>query len=47
MRFPCATYRVVLARYVGPELREWIETKLERWLGLQINREKTRVVNLR
>jgi len=38
---------VVLARYVGPELREWIENKLEKWLGLQINREKTRVVDLR
>jgi RNA-directed DNA polymerase len=38
---------VVLARYVGPELRAWIETKLEGWLGLQINREKTRVVALR
>jgi len=38
---------VVLARYVGPELREWIESKLETWLGLQINREKTRVVDLR
>ena len=38
---------VVLARYVGPELREWIEAKLEKWLGLQINREKTRVVDLR
>jgi RNA-directed DNA polymerase len=38
---------VVLARYVSPQLRQWIEEKLEGWLGLQINREKTRVVDLR
>ena len=24
----------------------WIESKLEGWLGLEINRDKTRVVNL-
>jgi len=38
---------VVLARYVGPELRNWIEHQLEGWLGLQLNRAKTRVVDLR
>jgi RNA-directed DNA polymerase len=38
---------VVLARYVSPQLRDWIEGKLEGWLGLQINREKTRVLDLR
>ena len=38
---------VVLARYLSPQLRGWIESKLEGWLGLQINREKTRVVDLR
>jgi RNA-directed DNA polymerase len=38
---------VVLARYVSPQLRGWIEGKLEGWLGLQINREKTRVLDLR
>ena len=37
---------VVLARHISPQLRGWIEGKLERWLGLQINREKTRVLNL-
>lgn len=37
---------VVLARYQGRELIEFIETKLETWMGLEINREKTRVVNL-
>ena len=38
---------VVLARYISPRLRGWIEAKLEGWLGLQINREKTRVLDLR
>jgi RNA-directed DNA polymerase len=39
---------VVLApRCVGRELNRFIEDKLENWLGLEINREKTRVVNLK
>ena len=39
---------VVLApRYVGTKLTSFIEDKLETWLGLEINREKTRVVNLK
>jgi RNA-directed DNA polymerase len=38
---------VVLARHVSPRLRHFIEGKLEGWLGLQINREKTRIFNLR
>jgi RNA-directed DNA polymerase len=38
---------VVMARYISPKLREWIEGKLEGWLDLQINRDKTRIVNLR
>ena len=37
---------VVLARYVGPQLRGWIERTLEGWMGLKLNGEKTRVVNL-
>jgi RNA-directed DNA polymerase len=37
---------VVLARYQGPQLREFIETKLETWMGLEINRDKTRVIHL-
>ena len=37
---------VVLARYQGPKLQAWIEATLEGWLGLKINRDKTRVVNL-
>jgi len=38
---------VVLARYISPRLRHWIEGKLEGWLDLQINRDKTRVLDLR
>lgn len=38
---------VVLARYISPQLRDWIEGTLEGWLALQINREKTRVIDLR
>jgi RNA-directed DNA polymerase len=37
---------VVLARYISPQLRKWIEDKLETWLQLTINREKTRVLNV-
>ena len=38
---------VVLAWWMGPRVRHWIEDKLERDLGLTINREKTRTVNLK
>jgi len=38
---------VVLARYQGCRIDEWIRRHLEDWLGLEINRQKTRVVNLR
>lgn len=37
---------VVMARYQGPKLTQWVESILEDWLGLKINRTKTRVVNL-
>jgi RNA-directed DNA polymerase len=38
---------VVVARHQGQRLRTFIETKLETWMGLEINREKTRVVHLK
>lgn len=38
---------VVLARYQGKQLNEWIEAKIEGWLGLEINRAKTRVIELK
>ncbi len=37
---------VVLARYQGARLQRWIESTLEGWLGLEINREKTKVIKL-
>jgi RNA-directed DNA polymerase len=38
---------VVLAYYQSAKLKEFIESKLETWMGLEVNRDKTRVVNLR
>jgi RNA-directed DNA polymerase len=38
---------VVLARHQSGRLSSWIEAKLESWMGLEINREKTQVVNLK
>ena len=46
VRFPRATRLVVMARYQGERLTGWIESKIEGWMGLVINREKTRVVDL-
>src|SRR5712671_2711050 len=37
---------VVLARHISPQLQCFIEGKLEGWLGLQLNREKTRILNV-
>lgn len=37
---------VVLAYNIGPRITGWIESKLEDWMGLELNRDKTRVVNL-
>jgi RNA-directed DNA polymerase len=37
---------VVMARFIDHRITNWIEAKIEEWLCLQINREKTRVVNL-
>jgi len=38
---------VILARYIGPQLEAFIEAKIEGWLGLKINREKTRILDAR
>ena len=38
---------VVLARHQSVRLRQYLEDKLEKWLGLELNREKTRVVDVR
>jgi RNA-directed DNA polymerase len=37
---------VVMARYQGKQLQQWISHTLESRMGLEINREKTKVVNL-
>jgi RNA-directed DNA polymerase len=38
---------VVMARFQGARMDEWITNRLEDWLGLSINREKTCVVRLK
>jgi RNA-directed DNA polymerase len=38
---------VVFARHRMDEVAGFIEAKLERWMGLELNREKTRIVNFR
>jgi RNA-directed DNA polymerase len=37
---------VVLAKYQGSDLQGYIEEKLEGWMGLELNREKTKIVEL-
>ena len=37
---------VVLARYIGRRIPQWIERTVEDWLGLAINRRKTQIVKL-
>ena len=37
---------VVMARYTGERITDWIEHTIESRLGLTINREKTKIVNL-
>jgi RNA-directed DNA polymerase len=38
---------VVLARLQTRRLAQFIESKLEQWMGLELNRDKTRIVRLR
>lgn len=37
---------VILARFIGSRIPAWVEQTVEEWLGLTINRQKTRVVRL-
>jgi RNA-directed DNA polymerase len=37
---------VIMAKYIGPRIPAWVEQTVEGWLGLTINREKTRIVRL-
>jgi RNA-directed DNA polymerase len=38
---------VILAQYQGERMSSWVESMLEDWLGLSLNREKTRTVDLK
>jgi RNA-directed DNA polymerase len=38
---------VILVRHIDRSLTDWIESRLEGWMQLVINRQKTRVVDLR
>ena len=38
---------VILAYYQGWRLTKWVEQTLEEWMGLKINRDKTRVIDLK
>jgi RNA-directed DNA polymerase len=38
---------LVLARHIDQPLTDWIESRLEGWMHLKVNRQKTRVVDLR
>jgi RNA-directed DNA polymerase len=37
---------IIMARYIGPRITTWVEHTVEGWLGLTINRTKTRAVVL-
>jgi len=37
---------VILARYIGPRIKDWVKKKLEGDLGLEINRNKTSIVQV-
>jgi RNA-directed DNA polymerase len=38
---------VILARYQGEQLQNWIKYAIEDWMKLEISQEKTKIVNLR
>jgi len=38
---------VIIAKYVGSEIKNWVEAKIETWMDLTINREKTKIVELK
>ena len=37
----------IFARYQGDRINMYVESKIETWLGIELNREKTKVINLR
>jgi len=38
---------VIMARYIGTGITNWVKAIAEDWMGLTINRDKTKIVNLR
>ncbi len=38
---------VILARYMGTSITDWVTATVENWMGLVINRDKTRIVRLK
>jgi RNA-directed DNA polymerase len=46
VRFPRATHLVLMARFIDGRIIGWVEETVEGWLGLKINRKKTRVIML-
>jgi RNA-directed DNA polymerase len=36
-----------LTRYPSKAIAQFVESKLEQWMGLELNRDKTRVVDLK
>jgi len=38
---------MVMARYQGSRIHDFIESRIETWLDLELNRDKTKVINLR
>lgn len=38
---------VILARYIDKRITSWVESTLEGWMKLKVNREKTQAINLR
>ena len=41
MKLPGATHLVILGRKITPRLESFVSEKIEQWLGLKINRDKT------
>ena len=37
---------VIMAKYIGPRIKDFVESTLESWMQLKINREKTRTVRV-
>lgn len=42
----CATRLVIMAKYMTPKIKTWIEDILEHRFSLTVNQEKTKIINL-